>query len=72
VISVKIEPQQLLEADWLFARLGYWLTVDISDGPTSMGPLFETEEAEDDQVDDEVLVPSNGRRRNGTRSSEQA
>jgi hypothetical protein len=45
VISVKLEPQQLPWPDWLFERLGCWLTVDVADGPESLGPLFEVEDA---------------------------
>ena len=67
VIAVKLEPTELLEADWLFSKLGCYLVVDLFDAPPPRLPLDDAL----DEVDEEpALVPSNGRRRNGTRSSE--
>jgi len=67
-ISVKLEPIALLEADWLFSKLGCYLVVDLAEAPPPRLPMDDAL----DLVDDAVLVPSNGRRRNGTRSSEQS
>jgi hypothetical protein len=80
VIAVKLEPTELLEADWLFSRLGCYLVVNLLEVQPSMGPLFEAEDTEVEerangyveQEQDEAVVPSSGRRRHGTRSSEQA
>jgi len=66
-ISVKLEPMELLEADWLFSKLGCSLVVELFEAPPPRLPMDDAL----DQVDEPVLVPSNGRRRNGTRSSEQ-
>jgi len=65
-ISVKLEPTELLEADWLFSKLGCYLVVELGEAPPPRLPMDDAL----DEVDDAVLVPSNGRRRNGTRSSE--
>jgi hypothetical protein len=70
VIAVKLEPTELLEADWLFGKLGCYLVVELFEAPPQRTPIEEAIAAAVD--DDDLVVPSNGRRRNGTRSSEQA
>lgn len=82
VVRLNLEAHDI-PSDWLFSQLGEDLTVDLSEAAVSMGPLFEAEDvegrsngrvAEPVEVDEEetVAIPSNGRRRHGTRSSEQA
>jgi hypothetical protein len=72
VISVKIEPEQLPQADWLFSKLGCYLTVEISEAALPPTPLEEAIDAALADDDTGFAMPSNVRRRNGTRSSEQA
>ena len=65
VIAVKLEPMELLEADWLFSKLGCYLLVELEEAPLPKLPM-------EDAIDQAYAMPSNIRRRNGTRSSEQA
>jgi hypothetical protein len=39
VISIKLEPQQLLEADWLFSQLGSYVLVSLKDAPPERTPI---------------------------------
>jgi hypothetical protein len=41
VISVKLEPMELLEAEWLFERLGEDVVVDLMDAPPERTPMDE-------------------------------
>jgi hypothetical protein len=41
VISVKLEPMELLEAEWLFERLGEDVVVDLVDAPPERTPMDE-------------------------------
>jgi hypothetical protein len=38
-ITVKLEPLELLEPDWVFTHLGRYLVVEISDAPLPATPL---------------------------------
>ena len=76
VVRLNLEAHDI-PSDWLFSQLGEDLVVNLAEGTVSMGPLFEAEgeeeveDASNGHVDEEeVVVPSNGRRRHGTRSSE--
>jgi hypothetical protein len=80
VVRLNLEAHDV-PTDWLFSQLGEDLVVNLSEATASMGPLFEAEDTEDrsnghlaDEVDadleEPVAIPSNGRRRHGTRSSE--
>jgi hypothetical protein len=80
VIRLNLEAHDI-PADWLFEQLGEDLVVNLAQSTPSMGPLFEADEeemedrsnghVEDEAESERVVVPSNGRRRHGTRSSEQ-
>lgn len=39
VISIKLEPAQLLEADWLFGRLGCYVVVELMEAPPERTPM---------------------------------
>jgi hypothetical protein len=84
VVRLNLEAHDV-STDWLFSQLGEDLVVNLAEVTASMGPLFEAEEAEtedrsnghvadavDEDEEEPVTIPSNGRRRHGTRSSEQA
>jgi len=84
VVRLNLEAHDI-PSDWLFSQLGEDLVVNLAEGTVSMGPLFESEQAEevgdrsnghvaesvDADEEEPVSIPSNGRRRHGTRSSEQ-
>jgi hypothetical protein len=38
-ISIKLEPLQLDDPDWLFRRLGEYVTIDLSDSSPPVSPL---------------------------------
>jgi hypothetical protein len=44
-INVKLEPLELGDPDWLLARLGNYLVIDVRDGPPTATPI---EQAIDD------------------------
>jgi hypothetical protein len=77
VVRLNLEAHDI-PSDWLFSQLGEDLVVSLAEAQASMGPLFEADEEEvEDRTnghvdEDEVAVPSAGRRRRGTRASEQA
>jgi hypothetical protein len=41
LISVKLEPMELLDAEWLFERLGEDVVVDLVDAPPERTPMDE-------------------------------
>lgn len=78
VVRLNLEAHDI-PSDWLFSQLGEDLTVTLSEVTVSMGPLFEGEDETEtstngtaEYAEEEVAMPSNARRRHGTRSSEQA
>lgn len=77
VVRLNLEAHDI-STDWLFEQLGEDLVVDLNLGPLVKLPLDEALEqsSPNGTVDhsteqEQVVVPSNGRRRHGTRSSEQ-
>ncbi|HKE93910.1 MAG TPA: hypothetical protein VKB34_06370 [Povalibacter sp.] len=78
VVRLNLEAHDI-SSDWLFSQLGEDLVVNLAESSMSMGPLFEAEDA-GEEVEDrtnghveeaDAGVPAAGRRRRGTRSSEQ-
>jgi hypothetical protein len=41
VITVKLEPMSLPEADWLFSMLGCYLVVEVNEAPAAKLPMEE-------------------------------
>lgn len=74
-IGLKFSPMFLADDDasWLFEHLGQYLSVSIEVKPPPLTPM-ETAiaSAQTPPPNGEVHVPDAGRRRNRTRSSEQA
>lgn len=66
-IRLQLDPMYLAndDASWLFDHLGEYLYVDIEHGGIPPTPMEEA-------INNAPEVPAAGRRRNGTRSSEQA
>jgi hypothetical protein len=68
VVQVKLEPLMVTELDWLFEHLGRHVVVELR---LALLPLLPMEEAIEEAYQEPVAIPAAGRRRNGTRSSEQ-
>ncbi len=69
VVRLNLECHDLPGDDWIFlaTNIGEELAIHLEHAPPAPTPL---EEAIDAATEQEVVVPSAGRRRNGTRSSE--
>lgn len=74
VIRLNLEAHDI-SSDWLMSQLGNDVVVDVNLSPLEKLPLevaIDEAASPNGTVDERVEVPSAGRRRSGTRSSEQA